>query len=212
MKLNKKLLLLTVLIILLPALLGVLKWNDLPEAMATHFDIHDQPDGYSSKAFAVFGLPIFLAASQVFTVIIVSADPKKQNLSPRIGAMIYWIIPLIGTLTNGLVYAQNLGFHFSVGKVIFSGVAVLFIVIGNYLPKCRQNYTVGIRLPWTLNNEENWNLTHRMAGPLWIFCGFAILFAGIFEGLMELVLFPALGVMIIVPSVYSYWLHRNKGL
>ena len=88
-------------------------------------------------------------------------------------------------------------------------IGVIFTIIGNYLPKCKQNYTIGIKIPWTLNNEENWNKTHRFAGWLWTVCGILIMLTGFFGGFR--VFLPITLWMVIAPIIDSYFLHR-KGL
>ena len=83
-------------------------------------------------------------------------------------------------------------------------VGILFIVIGNYLPKCRQNYTVGIKLPWTLHDEENWNRTHRLAGKIWMVGGLLFLLLAV-SGYENTVIMPIIMLVIVfVPVVYSY--------
>ena len=87
-------------------------------------------------------------------------------------------------------------------------MGLLFIIIGNLLPKCRQSYTMGIKLPWTLNNEENWNKTHRFGGKVWVVGGVIIMataFAGSFWILLGMLI-----VMMALPTVYSYCLYRKQ--
>ena len=84
----------------------------------------------------------------------------------------------------------------------------MFIIIGNYLPKARQNYTIGIKIPWTLANEENWNRTHRLAGYLWMICGILM----ILISLTRFVPAEWLLIMVLVPCIYSFWLHAEKAL
>ena len=88
-------------------------------------------------------------------------------------------------------------------------IGLIFTIIGNYLPKCKQNYTVGIKIPWTLNSEENWNKTHRFAGWLWTFCGVLIMLTGFFGSFW--IFLPIVLLMVIAPCAYSYILHR-KGM
>jgi uncharacterized membrane protein len=90
---------------------------------------------------------------------------------------------------------------------IFMGL--LFVIIGNYLPKCKQSYTIGIKIPWTLNSEENWNRTHRFAGWLWTFCGIGMMIAGLFGAYW--IFFVAVFVMVLPPVIYSYLLYK-KGI
>ena len=88
-------------------------------------------------------------------------------------------------------------------------LGLIFIAIGNYLPKCKQNYTIGIKIPWTLASEENWNRTHRFAGWVWVGGGVVMLLSG-FLGIFWLTLVPAI-IMAAVPLIYSYILHK-KGI
>lgn len=90
-------------------------------------------------------------------------------------------------------------------------VGVVFIVVGNYMPKCKQNYTMGIKLPWTLNDEENWNKTHRMAGKLWVITGFLVMLCILAPtSVMVAIFIITLFVAVMIPTVYSYLLYRNK--
>ena len=86
-------------------------------------------------------------------------------------------------------------------------IGIVFTIIGNYLPKCKQNYTIGIKIPWTLNSEENWNKTHRFAGKLWTVCGLAMILTGFFGGFW--VSLPIVLLMVLAPFLYSYSLHRK---
>ena len=90
-------------------------------------------------------------------------------------------------------------------------MGLLFIIVGNYLPKSRQNYTVGIRVPWTLADEENWNRTHRMAGFLWVLCGILLLVCALCRVRNPVLIFGLLFVITIIPIVYSYLLYKKSG-
>jgi uncharacterized membrane protein len=74
-------------------------------------------------------------------------------------------------------------------------MGVLFIFIGNWLPKCKQTYTLGIRLPWTLADEDNWNRTHRFAGPVWVVCGLVVMAGALIGGAFLWVMLAALLVL-----------------
>lgn len=89
-------------------------------------------------------------------------------------------------------------------------VGLIFIVIGNYLPKCRHNYTVGIRLPWTLDNEDNWNHTHRFAGYVWIIAGVVTLLS-VFLSHAAVVWVAAIFVASLSPLVYSFVYAKRHG-
>lgn len=90
-------------------------------------------------------------------------------------------------------------------------LGVIFIVIGNYLPKCRQNYTIGIKLPWTLSDEENWDKTHRFAGKIWMLCGVLEIIVGFLPIAQFEIVTIALILLATIPiAVYSYLFYRKR--
>ena len=210
MKTNKKTLILTTLVCLIPIVAGALLYSRLPETMATHWNMNGEPDGWSSRAFAVFGLPGILLAVNLLVPFGLRADPKRANMSEALVKVTIWTIPLISLLCCGLTLARGLGHtvHVEFWVPIFMGV--LFIVIGNYLPKTKQSYTMGIKLPWTLDSEENWNRTHRLAGYLWVLGGLLFIVMS-FVGWSLAAFLIILAVMVLIPMAYSYLLYR-KGI
>lgn len=203
-KIDKKWLLLTSLLILLPVIIGLVLWNKLPDTLPTHFGLDGQADGFSSKFEAVVGMPFVMLGLHLFAVFVTSRDPKAGNVTPKMQKLVYWIIPVILLVIQLMVYGSALGWihgQARIGNVI---LALIFIVIGNYLPKIKQNYTVGIKLPWTLDNEENWNKTHRLAGRLWVFAGLFFLVNALFP-FSNAYLFAAMLIgAVVAPCVYSY--------
>jgi len=210
MKSMKKNIILTSLLILLPTLAGLILWNSLPDTIATHFGTDGAPNGWSSKPFAVIGIPCFILICHALCIGITMKDPKYQNLDSKVFGLILWICPVASLFCLTSVYAYALGYEMNINRFGTLFVALLFIIIGNYLPKCRQNYTVGIKLPWTLHDEENWYHTHRLAGYLWVICGILMLINTIFFRAWLLILL--LAIMIIVPTAYSflYYVKHSK--
>lgn len=205
----KKTMILTSIVILLPTLIGVVLWEQLPDQVATHFSFDGTPNGWSGKGFTVFGIPLFLLACQWGCAVITFRDPKRQNMSEKLFKLILWIIPAAAMMVAIVCYGYALGYETSHGTLEMAFLGVLFIIVGNYLPKCRQNYTLGIKLPWTLHDEENWNHTHRMAGYLWILGGFLMLVNILlkWDWLIGAVIAVAGGV----PTVYSYLYYEKHG-
>ena len=208
-KKNLKTLIITSVIILLPILAGVILWIQLPDSMPSHWNASGEIDGWSSKPFTIFGLPLILLAAQWLCVLGTAADPKKNNHPEKILHLVLWIIPVLSVAMHTFVYLIALGHGVRMEVVMPVLIGVIFTIIGNYLPKCKQNYTIGIKIPWTLNNEENWNKTHRFAGWLWTVCGILIMLTGFFGGFW--VFLPITFLMVLAPIFYSYILHR-KGL
>lgn len=201
------------LITALPLFAGLLLWNRLPERVPSHWNISGQIDGWSSRMSAVLYLPLFFLGMELLLSFVLKADPKNQNQDRFIYQIGLWIIPVMSVVTMCLTYAAALGCPVNVSAVIMTLVGVLFILLGNQMPKARQNYTIGIRVPWTLNSEQNWNLTHRMAGPLWMIGGVLMILAGFFftDQTGFWILMAVIVLLSAVPIVYSYLLYR-KGI
>lgn len=210
MKIDKRTLILTTLVCLLPIIAGALLYSSLPETVPTHFNFEGEPDGWSSRAFAAFGLPAIMLGMNFVLQFALNADPKRQNMSEALMNIAVWSIPVLSVLCCGMTLAKSLGYDVRFEVIIPVFLGLLFIIIGNYLPKTKQSYTMGIRLPWTLNSEENWNRTHRLAGFLWVLCG-VLFIAMSFIGWSLPIFLILLAVMILVPLAYSYLLYR-KGI
>ena len=207
---NKKMLIWTSLVCLIPLIVGAAVYSRLPETMATHWNLSGEADGWSSRAFAVFGLPGILLAVNLFLPFALKADPKRENMSDKLVAISLWTIPVVSLLCCGLTLARGLGYEVRVERWVPIFMGVLFILIGNYLPKTKQSYTMGIKLPWTLASEENWNRTHRLGGFLWVIGG-ALFILMSFIGWSMAAFLSIIALMVLVPMVYSYLLYR-KGI
>lgn len=206
-KKNLKTLIITSVVILLPMLAGIILWDQLPQQIPTHWNAAGEVDGWSSKAFAVFGLSAILLAAQWLCTLGTAADPKKENHPEKVVQLVLWIIPVISVLLYTITYAVALGQEVRVEVILPVFIGVVLAIIGNYLPKCKQNYTIGIKIPWTLNSEENWNKTHRFAGWLWTVGGLVIALTGFFGGFW--IFFGIVLLMVLAPFIYSYLLHRK---
>ncbi len=201
-KKNLKTLIITSIIIILPITAGLILWDKLPEEIPTHFNAQGVADGFSGKGFAVFGLPLILLAIHWFCIAVSSLDPKSKNISGKALTLVLWICPSISLLISTVIYAFALDYELNIAVIMNIFFGLLFILIGNYLPKCKQNYSMGIKIPWTLNSEENWNYTHRLAGKTWVIGGLLIIFTGF---LKQYWIFAAIAaIMVIIPIVCSY--------
>ena len=210
-KKHKKTLILTTILTLLPMVIGFIFWNKLPNKIATHFGSNGEPDGWSSKAVAVIGLPLLLTGVHLACFFITLADPKKQHIDPKLFKLILWLCPVVSWFGNGSTYAHALDVELNVTNIAMVLLGLMFIIIGNYLPKARQNYTVGIKLPWTLHDEENWNRTHRLAGKLWMVCGFLFVILAFFGLGASWMAMTLAAVMVLVPTAYSFLYYlKNK--
>ena len=213
MKTNKKTLILTSVVMLLPILIGILLWNKLPDSMAVHFNFDNEADGYREKWFAVIIVPFILLAVHLIMAMIIAADPRKKNISSKVYGINIWVLPSLSLVLTAVIYVYNLGIHFNISLFLGIFLGITYIIIGNYLPKTRQNYTIGCLLPWTYANEENWNKTNRLAGVINIIIGILVIInaaMGMFDIFYSLLMAVIIGYLI--PLGYSYFLHVKKGL
>lgn len=204
----KKTIILTNIIILIPVFLGLLLWNRLPEQIPTHFDFNGTTDGWSSKPFTVFGLPLLMLAVHWFCIGCTAIDPRRQNIGRKMMLLVLWSVPVISLFAILSCYAAALGYDVDVSMAVSLLVGLLFIFFGNYMPKSGQSYTVGYKIPWTLHSEENWNRTHRLAGWLWIVGGLVMILSAVLKWHWAiLVVLP----MTVIPVIYSAILYK-KGI
>ena len=209
-KINKKLVLFTSILILLPSLVGCVFWNQLPEEIPTHFNLLGQADGYNHKMSAIFGLPTLMLLMHWLLLFIMIKDPKSSNISSKIQLLIYWTIPFVSCLLMISIFGEFLGYSMMSGLLAQIFMGVVMIVIGNYLPKTHRNYIIGIRLPWTLENDENWRKTHRLAGKIWVLGGLLLFLNSFVQLYVYWVFFLTLFFVVIIPSVYSYQLSKSE--
>ena len=172
----KKQLIISSFAILLPIVIGLILWNQLPDSFATHWGVDGQADGWSRKGFAIFAAPIFLLLMNLFCVWITDLTNRGNEQSTKVMNMIFWIMPMISLLSSGTVYAIAMGKTWEITNLMPVTLGVLFAIVGNYLPKCTRNTTIGIKVTWTLASDENWNATHRFAGKLWVAAGLLTVF------------------------------------
>jgi len=198
-------------VVLLPMLLGVILWNQLPDTMITHWGGHGTPDGTMGKALAVFLIPVISLALHLVCVFFSLKDPKNKEQSDKVVSMIFWIVPIISLLMNGYIYAYALGSEINIAMTVMSLVGIVFILLGNYLPKCKPNRTIGIKVKWALENEENWVKTHRFAGKAWVLAGvFSLLSLAIPGGPAMMVSMCIMFVFLLAPVAYSYIYYRKQ--
>ena len=206
-KKNWKLLIVTSLVLLLPMVGGLLLWDKLPDMIPSHWDIHGKVDSWSSKPFAVFFFPGLLLGFHWLCAFASTTDPKYKNWNPKMLTLVLWICPVLSLVLNTLVFSTALGYAMKVELIMPLLVGAMFIIVGNLLPKCSQSYTLGIKLPWTLASEENWNKTHRFGGKVWVAGGVFTMASALLGSIWLLI--GVLVVMVAAPTLYSYLYYRK---
>ena len=208
---NKKLLIITSLVTLLPIPVGLLLWNQFPETMAIHWGVTGQADGFASTPFAVFAPPLVMLLTHWFIILVTSFDKGNKNRNQKIQSIVLWTIPVVCNLSCCGIYALALGVEFSPVLWTMVPMGLLFALIGNYMPKTRMNYTIGIRVAWTYTSDENWNATHRFAGKLWVIGGILMALSGFLPHLWAIgAMFGVIAVLCILPIIYSWRFYKKE--
>ena len=199
---------------LLPVILALALYNDLPERIVMQWDFEGNPNWDAPKAIGAFAMPLCLTAIHIITLLFLYNDPKRRNHPKALRVIVEWLTPFLSLTLTPIILFSAMGVKFPIVMMSMFFVGLIFILSGNYLPKCRHNYVMGIRLPWTLNDVDNWNKTHRMAGVLWIIGG--IVFISIsfipFSQLYAIVIILSLITIITcTPILYSYSIYKKSG-
>lgn len=156
-------------------------------------------------------LCLSLLAGQWLCFLISAADPGNRGRNEKPLRLVLWIMPILSLLCAGLSYALNTGISLSVGRITTLCLGLMFAAIGNYLPKCRRNYTIGIKVTWALASDENWNATHRFAGKVWVIGGVAVMLAALLpEGWNVSAAVLGAVVISVIPTVYSYRYYKGQ--
>jgi uncharacterized membrane protein len=207
------------LIIAAPAVYLAMVWNQLPEKVAMHFDLRGNPEEYGNKNELIILSIVLIAMNAVIYLILTNVyriDPKKYAAEnkDRLHSIAFAVAVFLSAVLFVVIYSSIKGsIKMSMG-LIFSGVGLLFAIIGNYMPNLKPNYFAGLRLPWTLENEDNWRKTHRLAGKLFFAGGLALAVICLFTPPVAsvIIFFVCTTIIIIIPCVYSYKLYKRQKL
>lgn len=215
MKQYKKSLTLSSLVILLPILAGYLL-RDHIDVLSSGQWASDAQSGMAQNAFSIFFLPLTLLASHWLLLFITWKDPGNRDRNHKMFHLILWIMPAISLYSNAIVFCAAYGYSSYQNALVCIPLGLFFFAIGNYLPKCQQNYTIGIRIPWTLANEENWNKTHRFGGKCWVVGGLLLMLCVFLPGVVQMYcLIAVVAALVLLPMLYSYRIyreHRKQGI
>ena len=204
------------LMIIAPLIYGAIIYPQLPSRIPTHFNIEGKADAWGGPSSIFIG-PGIMGAVSIFVYILMSNlktfDPKKYDEAndTLYSNFAVLTVAFLSALSTIIIYSSTHADEINVGKLILPLIGLSFAGLGWYMPKFKQNYFVGFKLPWTLENETNWNETHKVAGKLWIY-------GGLFQAVVTFILpmkFGIIGfmlataVMVIIPSVFSYRLFKK---
>lgn len=162
---NWKTFIITSFVCLLAILPGVFLWNRLPDTMAIHFDIYGTPDNFASKGFVVFGLPMLMIVPQAICCIINDINAHKHGRRTKFTAVTKWIVPCLTVVLQVLTLGYGLGWNPDIRKAVSLIVGIMFVVIGNYMPK--------------LDYIKNYDMDTEKARKVNRFIGYATIIMGL---------------------------------
>ena len=179
----------------------------LPATMPTHWSVEGQANGWSSRIWGAWMIPLFLLAMWAMFRFLPAIDPRGRNYA-KFGGAFEGIMVSLMLFTFGLqviVLRAALGYPVEMRRVLPIGVGVLFIVIGNLLPRARPNWFIGLRTPWTLSSDRVWEKTHRFGGRIFVAGGILLIIAALFSAQWaHVVLFAVVLLCSAGAFIYSY--------
>jgi uncharacterized membrane protein len=205
------------LIVVIPVIYLAVVWNKLPNRIAMHFDFHGNADRYDSKNEFLWFMAIMLVVSVGIYLLLTNIyriDPKKyaaenKDRLQKIGFALVVFLSSVGCL---VIYISTQGILKLDMRFFFALIGLFWAVIGNYMNNLKPNYFAGFRLPWTLENEENWRRTHHLASKLWFAGGLLITVISIFTStsVSIIAIFSIMLTVTIIPAVYSYRFYKKQ--
>jgi uncharacterized membrane protein len=200
--------------IALALLAAAVLWNQLPDQMASHWNTYDQVDGYISKFWGVFLMPLITLGMLVLFLVLPGIDPLKANIAQFRESFNLFIVLIVAFMLyiHGLTLAWSLGYQdFKMSTAMLPFMGVLFIAIGFMLRKAKRNFFIGIRTPWTLSSDSVWDKTHQLGSVLFMASGAFAIIGGVFGGTTAfwLMFVPLIGSSLFL-VIYSYVLYRAE--
>ncbi len=192
---------------------GILLYPQLPDQVPSHWNIRGEIDGYASRFWGAYGMPLLNLAIYLGMLLLPNVDPKKKNYA--LFSQTYYVIRLTLHLFFMALYVVTLlaalGYAVNTGLIVRIGVGILFIILGNYMGRVRHNYFVGIKTPWTLASEKVWQKTHRLGGILFVVGGMIMIITAFIPGSISAYIgFAAMIAAAFIPLVYSYVLYKKE--
>lgn len=205
-------------LIAIPFAYAAYVYPSLPATIPTHFNYKGEADGFGGKDSIFLG-PGILGVVSLFTFFLVTniknIDPKRvkeedDGMMKKFALLTVLFLSILSLIIIKSAASPSL----NISKLIFPAIGLFFAVIGWAMPKIGQNYFAGFKLPWTLENVDNWNETHKVAGKLWLYGGFfQVITSLVFSDMLALVCFMVTTlVMVIVPTIFSYRMFKRGNI
>ena len=206
--------LIVLILITVATIAGVMLWSQFPEQMASHWNQNDLVDGYMSRFWGVFMMPLFSLGLFLLFLVIPQIDPLKANIAQFRGIFNLFITFIIGFMLyiHALTLAWNLGYTgFKMSQAMLPAMGLLFFLIGLMLRQAKRNWFIGIRTPWTLSSDTVWDKTHQLGAILFMASGVLALIGGFLGGMLAFwfLFVPLMGSTLFL-LIYSYVLYQQE--
>ncbi len=211
---NKTATILSFSLITIAFLVGVFLYARLPDPMPSHWNVAGEIDGYMSKFWGIFLMPIMTVVLVPLFLVIPHIDPLKANIAKFRGVFNWFIVIFVVYMLfiYGLTLSAALGYQFNMTYMILPVVGLLFIGAGYMMGKAKRNFFIGIRTPWTLSSETVWDETHKLGSKLFMLGGVVTIVSTFLGEAGFWLMMVAVLVAAFVPMIYSYilWRRENK--
>lgn len=193
-------------------LAGLLLWNRLPDPMPSHWNAAGEIDGYMSKFWGVFLVPIITIVLVPLFLVIPHIDPLKANIAKFRGIFNWFIVGFVAYMlyVYALTLFAALGTPFNMTTMLVPVVGLLFIGVGFMMAQAKRNFFIGIRTPWTLSSETVWDETHKLGSKLFMLAGALTIVAALLGENGIWLIMAAIFIAAIVPIIYSFILWRRE--
>jgi uncharacterized membrane protein len=186
--------------------ISIIAYGHLPDPMPTHWNIHGEVDGYGSRFVGAFLNPLIMVAIAFMIPVLPKIDPRGRNYEKFGTAYLTMMNATITLMFVIHIFALSsaLGMNVPIQRIIPAAVGLLFVVIGNLLPRVRPNWMVGIRNPWTLSSDRVWERTHRVGGYLMMGLGVLLVLIGPFAPMIATMILIVGGAVAAVIGITAY--------
>jgi uncharacterized membrane protein len=198
-------------LIAISVIVGIVLYAQLPGPMPSHWNAAGQVDGYMSKFWGVFLMPIITVGVLALFMVIPAIDPLKANIAQFRGLYNTFMVGFTAYMLYiyALTMFAALGYQFNMTVMIMPAVGLLFIGLGYMMRKAKRNFFIGIRTPWTLSSDYVWEETHKLGSILFMIAGVLTVISGFLGENGVFLLMGAILLAAFVPIIYSYILWQK---
>lgn len=206
-----------IIIVTMAIAIWAIAWPHLPDTIATHWNMAGEIDGTSQKVYGMLSMVCIMPALYIFLNFIVKIDPKfnpkaeNYEQTVKIVRLMNHVLLVVLFIGNIHIIANGLGYNnLFTNHLAEFAIGSLFLVLGNYLPKCKPSFFIGVCTPWTLSNDEVWRRTHRFSGKVCALLGL-LMISSVFVPVdwKGYVIITLIFSSAIIATVYSYVVYRK---